>query len=83
MAHYNCTPPYIKVKDYKWLLHPVQIIILGRCSFYLGQFEMTPSVSVHFISLVTCAGLREEPQTAFPMSFTCAHHIATSMLIGH
>ncbi len=34
-------------------------------------FEMAPSVSVDFISLVTsCVGLREELQTAFPMSFT-------------
>ncbi len=47
-------------------------------------FEMAPSMSVNFISLVTsCVGLREEePLTAHPMSFTWASHIATSMLTG-
>ncbi len=35
------------------------------------------------ISLVTCVGLQEEPQTAYPMSFTWASHIATSMLTGY
>ena len=35
---------------------------------YPVHFEMTPGVSVNFISLVTsCVGLREEePQTALP-----------------
>ena len=39
----------------------------------------------HFISLVaSCVGLREEePQTAHPMSFTTASHIAANVLMGH
>ena len=43
-----------------------------------------PSWSVNFISLVTsCVGLwKEEPQTAHPMSFTWAYHIAASVLTG-
>ena len=43
-----------------------------------------PSWSVNFISQVTsCVRLREEePQTAFPMSFTQVSHIATSLLTG-
>ena len=45
--------------------------------------DMAPSVSLKLISLVTfCVGLREEPQTAHPMSFTWAFHIATSVLMG-
>ncbi len=41
--------------------------------------------TVNFILLVTwCVGFREEkPQTAPPMSFTWASHIAASMLPGH
>ncbi len=36
-----------------------------------------------FMSLVTsCVGLREQPQTAFPMSFTWASHVAAIMLTG-
>ena len=49
------------------------------------SFEMTPRVSVNFISLVTSyVRLREEePQTAFPTSFTWTSHIAASVFMGH
>ena len=49
------------------------------------QFEMTPSVSVNFISQVTSyVGLQEEePQTTFLMSFTWALHVAAGMLLRH
>ena len=48
------------------------------------HFEMARSVSVNLISLVTsCAGPREEePQTAHPMSFTWASHIAATVPYG-
>ena len=51
----------------------------------LNQFEIAPSESVNFISVVTsCAGLWEEaPQTAHLTSFTWASHIAASVLMGH
>ena len=40
------------------------------------KFEMAPSVSVNLISVIFCAGRqkKEEPQTAYPMSFTWASH---------
>ena len=48
----------------------------------VSEFEMAPSVSVNFISLVTsCVELREEePHAAHPLSFTWASHIAASMV---
>ncbi len=50
----------------------------------LLNFEMAPSVSWNFISLVTsCVRVREEePQTAFPVSFTWASHIGAIVLMG-
>ena len=56
------------------------------CVIFLSvpQFEMTPTVSVNFISLVSCCvGLWEdEPQAVFPMSSTWVYHIAASVLTG-
>ena len=53
-------------------------------TIYCTFLEMAHGVSVNFISLVTfCVRLRkEEPQTAFSMSFTRASHIAASVLTG-
>ena len=60
-----------------------------HCSSWLAacaacNIAMTPSMSVYFVSLFTsCVGLQEEePQTACPMSFTWASHIAASMHYG-
>ncbi len=75
----------------KWVAHGSFALCFGRrsheqpttCSLH-GHHEMAPSVSVNFISLVTsCVGLwEEEPQTAHPMPFTWASHIATILLTG-
>ena len=48
------------------------------------QIAMAPSVSLNFISLLTsCVRLQEEeePQTAFPMSFTWASNMAAGMFM--
>ena len=65
------------------------IVIANPCKIVGGlfsafEFEMAPSLSVNFVSPVTsCVGFQEEePQTAFPMSFTLASDIAASVLTG-
>ena len=57
-----------------------EYVTLNACFFI--HFEMAPSVSVNFISLViTNVGLQEEePQTTHPKSFTWVSYIAGSML---
>ncbi len=54
------------------------------CDRFIGILIAISILLVNFISLVTsCVGLQEEePQTAHPMSFTWASHIAASMLMG-
>ena len=56
-----------------------------NCVFYL-VLNILVQVSVNFISLVTSESgvelLEEEPQTAYPFSFTWTSHIAASVLIG-
>ncbi len=62
------------------------LYIINRIISLLGHhLQMTPRVSVNFISLVSsCTGLHEEePQIAFThMAFTCASHIASCMHFG-
>ena len=64
-------------------LFTVQTIYDLDGAFLANYFEMA-SESVNFISLVTfCVGLREEePQTAHPMAYTWASHIAGSVFTG-
>ena len=66
----------------RWLLTSVKFNHLE--SPLSAKFATNYSVSVNFISLVTsCVELRdEEPQTANPMHFTRASHIAASALAG-
>ena len=47
------------------------------------KFEMTPRVSVNFVSLVSsCVALQEEePQTFYSMSFTWAYDMVNTVLI--
>ena len=56
-------------------------------NYYTGarSHHLSPSAPVNFISLVTSSVRlqEEEPQTAFPMSFTWASHIATNGLTGY
>ncbi len=73
-----------------WFLPPLLALSLlnpNQSPRFFGTnlyFEMALRVSVNFISLITsCVRLQEkEPQTAYPMSFTWACHIAAGVLTG-
>ena len=66
---------------YGFIMNPIPAVFSWNMAVL---FEMAPTVSVNFISLVTpCVGLREEPRTAYSMSFTWVSHISASMLMGH
>ena len=66
------------------IIHDLHVLYSQICNTYIvkSSFKCT-FLSVIFITFVTstlpsCLGFRKEPQTAHPMSFTSAFHIATS-----